>query len=253
MASGGLDSTTMMYELHAAGALKAVFFARYGQASAAACLSMVRWHARRCGNAPVVVLDVHAPKHHGGRLLGVYKHGFKPSNKRFPPDSKAVRKPTQNNVKNFMYKEWSWIEGRNSLFFIQAAILAGSMGLDTIYTAFQFNQVYWDVPAKKRYLYDTGPEFVRAMNNLFSSGAFIEPMRVEAPYLDAKRDKVWIIRRGLKLGADLSRTHSCEFYPACGRCSQCQIKESSLGLVASDTARKVERALSTLRKARKVA
>lgn len=231
MASGGLDSTSMMYELADKKLLGAVCFVDYGQASAKHCLNLVRWHARRLGLCVHVLKVLGAPRHHDyGKKptkLGVYKRGFRPSNEQFPPDAKGA-----SGAKAFMYKEWSWVEGRNAMFFVRAGILAGELGYETVYTAFQFNSSYWKIKPSRRYRYDTGPEFVQAMNQLYKSGAFIEKVQIVAPYLDRQRDKLWIMRRGLRYGADLKRTHSCEFFPACGRCSQCQIKTETLESLA---------------------
>lgn len=219
MASGGIDSTVMMYELWLAGALEGVFFCNYHQASMEHCLSLVTHHATQLG-VRVKPLTVDAPLTHNGDALGVYTPGFRPRTRRMPPD---VKKGTKEE-REFMFREWSWVDGRNALFFTKAAIKVRQLGFDALYTAFQFNDDYWDVPAAKRYRYDTGPEFVSAMNALYRSGAFIEPVTLYAPYLDKKLNKESIVRRGAKLSVDLSMTHSCEFYPACERCNQCQIR-----------------------------
>lgn len=67
---------------------------------------------------------------------------------------------------------------------------------------------------------DCRPEFVRAMNAV-SQIANYEPVEIVTPYLDG--DKISILREGLAMGLDYSKTWTCYNgrEKACGKCGSC--------------------------------
>lgn len=215
LASGGIDSTVLMYALAKKKYLKGVVFCDYGQKTAAHCRRIVEWHAKRL-KLPVYVERVHVPKvvQHG-ITPGVFKEGFKPPNRgKFPTFKRTA------DLEKYRLSEWSWIDGRNTLFVLYAAIRASVLGETRIYTAFQFDEDQWEDETP----IDTSPEYVAALNNLFCEGAFLREMEVEAPFLDDELNKEEIVELGRKLKVDLTKTYSCEFWPACGTCNQCLVR-----------------------------
>ncbi|AYA62604.1 7-cyano-7-deazaguanine synthase QueC [Alteromonas sp. RKMC-009] len=67
---------------------------------------------------------------------------------------------------------------------------------------------------------DCRPEFVEIMDKA-SSVANFQPVKVVAPYLQS--DKVGILKDGLKMGLDYSKTWTCYkgLEKACGKCGSC--------------------------------
>lgn len=224
LASGGIDSTVLLYQLARDKKLSQVLFCNYGQASSKHCHDLVSRHAYDCG-VPFTALNVVLPRRvQGNHVPGVYREGFKPD--------RAARMPLFNSRRelvNWRVQQWSWIEGRNTAFILQAAIQAAVCGDSVLYTAFQFDDDYWEDPSRWGDSFDTSPQYVAALNNLFEVGAFLAPMEVVAPYLDQQLNKKRIVAKGARLGVDFSRTYSCEFFPACSVCDQCQVRFDILG------------------------
>jgi len=68
---------------------------------------------------------------------------------------------------------------------------------------------------------DCRPEFIKELNDVTQIANY-EPIIILAPYID--KDKTSIIKRGLEIGVDYSKTWTCYkgLDKACGRCGSCQ-------------------------------
>lgn len=68
---------------------------------------------------------------------------------------------------------------------------------------------------------DCRPEFIKELNDVTQIANY-EPITILAPYIDL--DKTSIIKRGLEIGVDYSKTWTCYkgLNKACGKCGSCQ-------------------------------
>lgn len=68
---------------------------------------------------------------------------------------------------------------------------------------------------------DCRPEFIKELNDVTQIANY-EPITILAPYID--KDKTSIIKRGLEIGVDYSKTWTCYkgLAKACGKCGSCQ-------------------------------
>lgn len=68
---------------------------------------------------------------------------------------------------------------------------------------------------------DCRPEFIKELNDVTQIANY-EPIIILAPYID--KDKTSIIKRGLEIGVDYSKTWTCYkgLNKACGKCGSCQ-------------------------------
>lgn len=84
------------------------------------------------------------------------------------------------------------------------------------------SRVYYGAHAGDHAIYpDCRPEFVEAMQDVADVASY-EPIEIVTPYLDT--NKVGILKEGLELGLDYSKTWTCYNGRdlACGKCGSCQ-------------------------------
>jgi len=226
MASGGIDSTVLMYL--AREQISHVVLMDYGQASADHQWWCVEHHAQKNG------LTAHRhkilwPEYARGKGY-IFEAGKYPE-KMDDPYEPVRMSPEQ--YQEYLENKWDFIQGRNIVFLAYAGAYALAHGCDTVMTAFQFDEPEWAAGAENIYS-DTSPTFLEAFNYLSKAGGFSKSISFRAPFLDTytQTGQRWfkrhIVNIGRAMGVDLSRTHSCEFFPACGGCHQCIIRKGLL-------------------------
>jgi 7-cyano-7-deazaguanine synthase len=203
--SGGLDSTTCLAMAKAQGFEPVCLTIEYGQRHAVE-LERAREFAQAMGISDfrVVRLDLRAV---GGSAL---------------TDDIAVPKG-RSDAELEQGIPPTYVPARNTTFLSLALGLAEVVGATDIFIG--VNAVdYSGYP-------DCRPEFIRAFEALanLATRAGVEGARftVHAPL--SGMSKAEIIREGLRLGIDYSKTHSCydpaEGGRACGRCDSCLIRK----------------------------
>jgi 7-cyano-7-deazaguanine synthase len=200
--SGGLDSTTALaWAMSRYGRVRALTF-DYGQRHRVE-VALARRAARRLG-VPHDVIKVDLRQIGGSALTDAAIPLPRPSR----PREKPVGPPS------------TYVPFRNGIFLALAAAWAEARGVRDLVCGFHVADSP-DYP-------DTTARFVRAMERAVRAGtkaAFGGPRpRVLAPFVGL--DKTDIIREGLRLGADYSRSVSCyagEERP-CGSCSSCRLR-----------------------------
>jgi 7-cyano-7-deazaguanine synthase len=134
----------------------------------------------------------------------------------------------------------TYVPARNTIFLAYALALAEVRDAQDIYIG--VNAIdYSGYP-------DCRPEYIAAFERMAAlatrAGVEGRPIRLHAPLIQLR--KADIIRRGLELGVDYSRTHSC-YDPdprgyACGRCDSCRLRLAAFAqLGLTDPAPYVER------------
>lgn len=198
--SGGLDSTTMLYYLVRRLRHTAVFALsfNYGQRHARE-LECAAWHARELGATEHRTLDI--------AFLGdLVKEGTSlidggrdiPDLVDVPPEARD-QPPT-------------YVPNRNMMLLAMAAAYGEAKGA---------HDVYYGAQAQDAYGYwDCTHAFLSRINDVLALNRR-QPVRVHAPFLEMRKSS--ILRLGLELGVDFSRTWSCYRGGtlACGTCPTC--------------------------------
>ena len=196
--SGGLDSTTLLYEYKDSIALAVTF--DYGSKHNAREISYAEENCKRLGIKHMVI-----PL---GFIGQYFKSDLLLSGGAIPEGGYA-----DENMKSTV------VPFRNGIMLAVAAGLAESYGLDTVLLA--------NHSGDHAIYPDCRPEFVEAMDAAVKAGTY-EGIRVVSPYCDiTKRD---IALRGRAIGLDYSLTYSC--YKGgekhCGKCGTCTERKEAL-------------------------
>ena len=196
--SGGLDSTTLLYEYKDSIALAVTF--DYGSKHNAREIAYARENCKRLGVKHLVM-----PL---GFIGQYFKSDLLLSGGDIPEGSYA-----DENMKSTV------VPFRNGIMLAIAAGLAESYGLDTVMMA--------NHGGDHAIYPDCRPEFVEGMDKAIQAGTY-EGIRLVSPYCDiTKRD---IALRGKAIGLDYSLTYSC--YKGgekhCGKCGTCIERKEAL-------------------------
>ncbi len=199
--SGGLDSTTCLAIARAEGFAPYAMSFAYGQRHRAE-LAVAKAHAAALGAAEHMVVEFDLRKMGGSALtaeIDVPKDGV-------GEDIPVTYVPARNTIFLSFALGWAEVLGAFDIFI-------GVNALD-----------YSGYP-------DCRPEYIaayEAMANLAAKAAVegAGRYRIHTPLINLS--KADIIRRGLALGVDFSKTHSC-YDPAlegmaCGRCDSCRLR-----------------------------
>ena len=196
--SGGLDSTTLLYEYKDNIALAVTF--DYGSKHNAREIACAIENCKRLGIKHLVI-----PL---GFIGQYFKSDLLLSGGEIPEGNYA-----EENMKSTV------VPFRNGIMLSVAAGLAESYGLDTVLLA--------NHSGDHAIYPDCRPAFVEAMDAAVKAGTY-EGIRVVSPYCDiTKRD---IALRGKAIGLDYSLTYSC--YKGgekhCGKCGTCTERKEAL-------------------------
>ena len=196
--SGGLDSTTLLYEYKDSIDLAVTF--DYGSKHNAKEIACAKENCQRLGIRHLII-----PL---GFIGQYFKSDLLQSGGEIPEGSYA-----DENMKSTV------VPFRNGIMLAVAAGLAESYGLDTVLLA--------NHSGDHAIYPDCRPEFIDAFSAAVKAGTY-EGIRVVSPYcLLTKRD---IALRGKDLGVDYSRTYSC--YKGgekhCGKCGTCVERKEAL-------------------------
>ena len=202
--SGGLDSTTLLYEERERVALAVTF--DYGSNHAAREIACARHHCNRLGIEHVVI-DLSFIKEHFVSSLTAGADAI--------PEGNYDDANMRSTVVPF----------RNGIMLSVACGLAESRGLKRVLIA--------NHGGDHAIYPDCRPTFVEAMNGAMQAGTY-EGVTLDAPYTSLS--KADIVRRGVQLGVDYGETYSC--YKGgerhCGRCGTCMERREAFRLAGVD-------------------
>ncbi len=189
--SGGLDSTTLLYEERERVALAVTF--DYGSNHAAREIACARHHCEQLGIEHIVI------------ELGFMSHYFQ-SSLLSGGDAIPSGNYDEENMKSTV------VPFRNGIMLSIACGLAESRGLKRVLIA--------NHGGDHAIYPDCRPEFIHAMDAAMRAGTYIN-VEIAAPYTNLT--KADLVRRGAKLGIDYGQTYSC--YRGgekhCGTCGTC--------------------------------
>lgn len=196
--SGGMDSTTMLYEFQNEIALAVTF--DYGSTQNARERQFAIMHCKRLGIKHLIIPLDFIHQYFKSSLLG-------------SPDDIPEGNYDDENMKSTV------VPFRNGIMLSIACGIAESNGLKRVMIAnHSGDHVIYP---------DCRPSFVEAMSEAMQNGTY-DHITVFAPYTDL--NKADIARRGAALGLDYSETYSC--YKGgekhCGKCGTCRERREAL-------------------------
>ena len=191
--SGGLDSTTLLYEEQGRIALAVTF--DYGSNHATQEIACARHHCRQLGVEHLVIDLAFMGKYFESSLLS-------------GADAIPLGSYAESNMKSTV------VPFRNGIMLSVACGLAESRGLRRVLIA--------NHGGDHAIYPDCRPAFVAAMDGAMQAGTY-EGVRLAAPYTNIS--KADIVRRGVALGIDYGHTYSCyrggeRHCGTCGTCSE---------------------------------
>ena len=202
--SGGMDSTTMLYEYHEEIALAITF--DYGSLQNARERMYAIEHCKRFGIQHIIIPLQFMQQYFKSSLL-------------MTPDDIPEGNYDEENMKSTV------VPFRNGIMLAVACGMAENYGLKRVMIANH---------AGDHAIYpDCRPDFVEAMSAAMQNGTY-EGVTVFAPYTNLS--KTDIARRGAALGLDYTETYSC--YKGgekhCGRCGTCRERREALQAAGID-------------------
>lgn len=189
--SGGMDSTTMLYDYKDSIAVALNF--NYGSNHNEREAECARYNCARLG-IELVEIDL--------AFVGRYFESSLLSGADAVPEGDYQDSNMKSTVVPF----------RNGIMLSVAAGLAESRGLKAVMIA--------NHGGDHAIYPDCRPEFIKAMGEAIAAGTYAD-IELRAPYTDLT--KADIVRRGVVLGVDFSHTYSCYKGGAshCGKCGTC--------------------------------
>lgn len=207
--SGGMDSTTMLYDYADRIALAVTFdYGSNHNKREAECAS------RHCARLSIPHLVIPLS------FMGQYFQSSLLEGADAIPEADY----DDDNIKSTV------VPFRNGIMLAIAAGLAESRGLSTVMIANHAGDhaVYPDCRLA----------FVNAMGEAIKEGTFL-PVKLFAPYTDLTKTEIAV--RGLRLGVDYSDTYSCYkgLEEPCGVCATCRERESALKIASEIIANEI--------------
>ena len=195
--SGGLDSTTLLYDERKRIALAVTF--DYGSNHAEREIACARWHCQKLGIEHLVI---------NLGFIGKYFDSSLTSGADAIPEGNYDEENMRSTVVPF----------RNGIMLSVACGLAESRKLKRVLIA--------NHGGDHAIYPDCRPEFVKAMDAAMTAGTY-EGVKLAAPYTNITKGD--IVKKGAALGIDYSKTYSC--YRGgekhCGRCGTCQERKEA--------------------------
>ncbi|MBI5268487.1 MAG: 7-cyano-7-deazaguanine synthase [Burkholderiales bacterium] len=194
MASGGLDSTTVAYQLHASGITVQPVFFDYGQH----CVEL-EWARVN----EVLPSSMVRPE----RIA--FCDVFRGSSSRLIKEADLWHEPV---VDDDLYVPY-----RTLLFFSVAAARAQTLGILEVYTGFINSNHAKEI--------DCTADFLNRLDGLSLD---VGPVRFVSPFRSSSKGQV--VRRAVELGVPIGRTYSCQAASAfpCGACPNCVERQKAL-------------------------
>ena len=194
--SGGMDSVTLLhYLVKERGLTTAVITFLYGQKHVKE-VELAKDQAQDLGCREHLVLDLEL-------LRPLFATSALVANHISIPTIAAVTGDPQPAT---------YVPNRNMIFLALAAAYAESHAANVVYYGAQSHDMYG--------YWDTTPEFLAQLNQVYGLNRKT-PIQIEAPFVHYS--KTDILRKGLTLSVDYSRTWSCYEgqTAACGQCPTC--------------------------------
>jgi 7-cyano-7-deazaguanine synthase in queuosine biosynthesis len=216
MATGGMDSTTLLYDLCHRGYRPVILTVDYGHCAFPKQMELLQYHAHNLGDLPIHTIEI---KYHDWQVRG---EGL------FTPGYVCNEENPLGEWNRLRYEE-TFIEGRNMIMVAYALSFCSAHNIDELYAGYLYGEEEWE--NRRTYKLMTGdnsPQFVDMMNLLTNVG-LSHQVRIRAPFYERKWSKKDVYEYGKKVGVDFDKTYSCYFIPACGKCDNCLLRKQIMG------------------------
>lgn len=222
LATGGMDSTTLIYKSVDEGVKPVLLSVDYGHKAFAKQLEMLAHHVKHLGLQPVVTIPV---AYHGWQgKAGLFTGSSAEDDSDNPHGTDLFTEQAMR------YKE-TFIEGRNLIMVAYCMAYASAHGIDELWAGYVRGPSEWaNARAYKMFTGDNSPQFVDLLNVMAFMG-FTRQVRIRAPYYEERMGKAEVVALGIRLGVDFAKTHSCYWPVACGKCDNCILRRDVLGNV----------------------
>jgi len=210
MVTGGMDSTTLLYQEK--DNFPIPITVNYGHVAFPKQIEMLDFHLAKLGlKDDLVQIDINFPEWQ--RRSGLFTPGYSPDENSPLEDWDELR------YKNF------FIEGRNMIMMAYAIAYCSAHKIDELLTGYLYHETEWEKRRSYKLMTgDNSPQFVDVMN-LASMLGFSHQVRVRAPFYEGRLSKKDVFKLGCVLEIDYSKTHTCYFVPACGKCDNCLLRK----------------------------
>jgi len=223
MATGGMDSTLLLYEAANFESAKfddvVLYYAFYGQAVAPIELENVNRNAvqafGRQRNIRVRIVDMTYHNIARNMLL---------SNRPRPTAVHDQDDPEYYKRQEMLYHD-THIEGRNGIMVLTIASVCMTDKVDELWAGYKFTAEDWkNCRSYKLATADNGPDFVDAMNSALKYG-YSRPLRFRAPLMERRLDKSDVLHWLRYYNVDVeNNTYSCYYPKPCGKCDNCLLR-----------------------------
>jgi 7-cyano-7-deazaguanine synthase in queuosine biosynthesis len=215
MATGGIDSTLLMYEPEWKQAT--IISVNYEQILWKHQKELILHHMQEVGNKQPFI-ELQMPLFSWQKTPGLFEENWY-------PETGADDLESFDNIPHASY----FIEGRNAIMLCYALAYCAAHGIDELIVGYEYEKEEWEnIRSTKMIADDTSPHFLDTMNILALSG-FSKVVRIRAPFYEQRMDKEQIIKKCLEYGINLDKTYSCYFWPGpCGKCDNCLLKQRAL-------------------------
>lgn len=214
MATGGMDSTLLMYEAAKEGK-PTLLSANYGQITWDIQKELINYHAQILGFDSVIELSIaYQPWQLASN--GLFDKGYVPENS-----------DPLGSWDKLLHADY-YIEGRNAIMVLYALAYCSKQKIDELWMGYEYEEDEWEKSRSYKMITDdTSPHFVDALNLLAITG-FSHHVRIRAPFLERRMDKSSILSKYPEYQIDLQKTYSCYFIPECGKCENCLLKKNAI-------------------------
>lgn len=221
LVTGGMDSTTLLYEAARTGYTVHPITVDYGQTVFSIQEELLRWH--------INVLTKETRRIMPLKIIQITFHDFqRHTNALFDPNYKCTEVDPLNEWDRLRYEK-SLVEGRNAIMVLYAMGFCVAKELDELWAGYLYAKKEWDNRFSLKLLTgDNSPQFVDTINILSLMG-FSRSVRFRAPYYERKLDKSEVHAIGELENIDFSKTHSCYFPTPCHKCDNCLLRDAILG------------------------
>lgn len=212
MATGGMDSTVIMYENVENN--PQIITVNYGQVAFSKQIENLNYHIRYLKLSPLKILNIEYDKQQCKK--GLFKEKYIPNENNPLEDWNQLR-----------YEDF-FIEGRNLIMIAHALGYCSSNKIDQLLVGYLYGEEEWT----KRRTYklmtgDNSPQFVDCIN-IASQFGFSHQVRIRAPFYERLLSKKDVYDLGINLGINFDKTYSCYFIPPCGKCDNCLLRNEIL-------------------------
>ena len=223
LGTGGMDSTVLLYQAALNDAIEQlnVITVDYGHTAFVRQLELLEYHKeqlnQRTGrDIAVVPLRIHFDDWQ--KKPGLFTPGYSPN------ENNPLEDWDQQRYADF------FIEGRNASMVLKALTYCSVFEFDELWAGYLYGTQEWQQRFTRKLLTgDNSPQFVDNMNILAQLG-FSRSVRFRAPWYEERLTKSEVVKLGVELDVDFSKTYSCYFDTPCGKCDNCLLRRDIMGI-----------------------